>query len=66
MINIQQRLARILDINSILCPIVLLKGLEPLAREVGGWVEMVADFRDVEILGLVLVSVPGHYDSILK
>ncbi len=66
MINIKQRLTTILNIYPILCPIVLLKGLEPLARKVGGWVEMVADFGNVEVLGLVLISVPGHYHRILK
>lgn len=54
MVYVQQRLPQVLYIDPVLGPVVLLKGLEPVAREVRGRVQVVANLGHVEVLRLVL------------
>ena len=58
-IDVEEGLAGVLDVNPVLGPVVPLKGLESLAGEGGGGVEVGAQLSHVEVLRLVLIFKTG-------
>ena len=54
MVHVQKRLAGVLNVYTVLGPVVLLEGLEPLAGEGGGGAQVGAQLSHIEVLRLVL------------
>jgi hypothetical protein len=55
-IHIQEGLTGVLDVDPVLGPVVLLECLKALAGKGGGGVQVGAQLRHIEVLGLVLIQ----------
>merc|ERR1711892_1613449 len=64
MINIKQRLATVLYVDTILSAVIFRKSLKSLPRKIRGWVKVLTNLSHIKILRLILVSVPRHNDCI--